>query len=329
MFSAVLIAWALERALAGRWTAASVLMGLNCLVKEDMDVMIVVFGVYALLNRRWRHGAALVGGGLAAYLLTIHVLIPLLGPGYTYTDDYLTTLHSSSSLGILAALLFHPRHTAHLLFGNPVKAALWRHLLEPVGFTCLASPLTLLALPNLVSRLTSGSSNQWSWNYHYDMPLMPIIVIGAADGVARLVRGLRRLPVAVPRRVDLAAAGALAAVALAVTSFQSFKELPLGQWLRSGAYTADPAWLADVRQAVGAVPAGVGVQASDSLAVAFVARDTVTLASSATGRGDWAVVDTAHAAISQDGLNAYLTTIQRLHFVEVDHFGPVLVFHRE
>src|SRR5262249_44804746 len=91
MFSAVLIAWALERALAGRWTAASVLMALTCLVKEDMDLMIVAFGVYALLNRKWRHGAALIAGGLVAYELTIRVLIPAFGPGYTYAGAYLPT----------------------------------------------------------------------------------------------------------------------------------------------------------------------------------------------------------------------------------------------
>lgn len=328
MFSAVLIAWALERALAGRWTAASVLMGLTCLVKEDMDLMIVAFGVYALLNRRWRQGAALIVGGLAAYELTIHVLIPAFGPGYTYTGAYATTLHATTSYGMLAALLFHPRHTAHLLFAGRVKSALWRHLLEPVGFACVASPIALLALPNLVSRLVSSNNNQWSWDYHYDMPLMPVLFLAAADGLARLVRLARRLPFRVPRRLDLIAAGVLATVALSVTAFQSVRELPLGQWLRTSAYDAEPGWLADVRNAVAVVPAGVDVQVSDSVGTAFVARDTVTLTDDNYGRGDWAVVDTAHPFPDAAHVDAYLATIRREGFRETARFGPVLVLHR-
>ncbi|MBR7833763.1 DUF2079 domain-containing protein [Actinospica durhamensis] len=189
MFATPLIAWALERILAGRWTWATVLMCSLCLVKEDLNLMTAAFAVVALCHRRWRRAAFLAVWGLAAYLITVKLVIPEFCPaGYTYLDQYASTLQATNSVQDLMHIVEHPLRVLHLLYDNQTKRALWHLLIVPVLGLCFASPLLLLAAPNLLSRLLSSDPNVWTSHYHYDAPLMPIIFIAAVDGLMRICR---------------------------------------------------------------------------------------------------------------------------------------------
>jgi uncharacterized membrane protein len=338
MFAVPLIAWALERMLVGRWTWASLLMASLSLVKEDLNLTILAFAAVALTRRRWWHAAALAVWAVAAYLLTIKVLIPAFSPqGYTYLNAYSTTLHASNSFQAFWNLITQPRHTAHLLFGSSVKRHLWEHLLEPVGFLALASPIGWLILPNLVSRLASGNPGEWSWNFHYDAPLMPIIVLGAVDGVRRCVAlaswlSTRREGAPAPgrplreRRGLMLGASALALVATTTTTYLSYKSLPLGRWIRRpSSYASSATWLADERSAVAAVPPGVTVQVTNHVAVPLLNRDTVTLVSDLPS-GNWAVLDTVGTSATDP--TSYAAHLRSEGYVTVRTAGTIMVLHK-
>ena len=349
MFAVPLIAWGLERMLAERWTWASLLMASLSLVKEDLNLTILAFAAVALTRRKWWHAAALASWAVAAYLLTIKVLIPAFSPqGYTYLNAYATTLHASNSVQALWNLVTQPRHTARLLFGSSVKRHLWEHLLEPVGFLALASPIGWLILPNLVSRLASGNAGEWTWNFHYDAPLMPILVLGAVDGVRRcaaLASWLsQRRASAAPtmpaparplgdmklsdreRRGLLLGGSALALVAMTTTVYLSYRSLPLGQWLRNpSTYASSAAWLADERSAVAAVPSGVTVQVTNHVAVPLLNRDTVTLVSDLPS-GNWAVLDTVGTSVADP--TSYVAHLRSEGYVTVRTAGTIMVLHK-
>lgn len=201
MFSAPLIAWGLERASANRWTTATVLIGLTVFVKEDLGLLCVMFALYALRNRKWRHALAISVFGVGMFVLCVKVLIPHMNPnGFTYSNDYAQTLHSANFTEAVKYMFTHPADTVRSLFGNPAKRDAWFHILAPVAFLCLASPIALLGLPMMLTRMLSDRDTEWSWHLYYDMPLMPIVFIGAVDGVQRLTRVVSRVAAKVRER---------------------------------------------------------------------------------------------------------------------------------
>jgi uncharacterized membrane protein len=76
----------------------------------------------------------------------------------------------------------------------------------------LASPLVILCLPLLAERMLSSNPAHWGTSAHYSLTIAPIIVMGAADGLARVTRLLRS------RRARVALAAACAAAALAANA---------------------------------------------------------------------------------------------------------------
>jgi uncharacterized membrane protein len=330
MFGAPLIAWALERALAKKWTAASLIIAAGVFVKEDMGAMVVMFAVWALINRKWRHALALFVWGIGMFLLTIDVIIPHYNPGgFTYASDYAANLHANNMDQLIQQLATHPRLGLHLLFNNPAKRQDWLDLLAPVACMCLASPIALLGAPMMVTRMLSSRSTEWSDTLYYDMPLMVITFIGAVDGLQRVVRLLRRFVPRLDRTwLPVLAGSCLAVCSLAVTIHIDRRQVYT--WLSADAFTSKPSWVADVHTALAAIPPGVEVRATDNLAIPLASRDTVTLVGSNVDKGDWAAVDTANPAcpIGPADIPPYLAKLRTLGFQVVTEDGPILVLHK-
>lgn len=331
MFAVPLIAWALERMLAGRWTWAVVLMCSLCLVKEDLNLMTAAFAVLALMHRKWRHAAFLALWGVCLYLLTVKVLIPSFSPeGYTYLGQYSSTLHASNSVQLVLSIIEHPLNVLHLLISNHTKRELWFLLLAPVCGLALASPITLLAVPELLSRLLSSDSSLWSSDYHYDAPLMPILFIGAVDGLQRLTRIVARYADEErSKSVFRYASAGFACATIAVTVHLDPK-LPIGLWSskHNTGYQASAAWNADVRKAIIAVPRGVAVEATNHVAVPLLNRDTVTL-TSADPTSDWAVLDlSAYGGGTDPQAVPYVDGLLHGGWRLVTQDGSIVVLHR-
>lgn len=197
MFQPLLIALAIERALAGKWTAATIFVGLNLFSYEDVGIMAVLFGLWAAWHRKWRHAAVLCVVGPLIVVLFTAVIVPEWGRDVANYQlrhfDYAKTLHASSAGQAFKSMVEHPVHLLRLMVDNPVKRQTWFLLLAPVGFLCLLSPISLLGSSTVVLLMASGNTTHWSTNYHFYLQIAPIIVIGAADGLNRLGRFVRRL----------------------------------------------------------------------------------------------------------------------------------------
>lgn len=342
MFSAPLIAWGLERALAGRWTWASILIGMTAFVKEDMGMLIVMFAVYLAINRKWRHAGILTVWGIGMFLVTVNLIIPHFNPsGFTYADDYVTTLHATTFTGEIQAIVLHPFHTLQLMFGGEEKAQLWTHVLLPVAFMCIASPISLMALPSLVTSTLSGrvGHTEWSWNLYYEMPLMPILFIAAMDGTNRLIRGVRAAAKWneakgldwLDHKLVPPIAGVVVGVFALTVTWSVTQTESLGIWMnQKTSFTAQPGQIADVTAALKYVPSGVEVRATNNLLVPLAARDTATLIGSKVEKGSWAAMDMANPGcpVNGDFTSGYLSTLEQQGFQIVDEEGSIVILHQ-
>jgi uncharacterized membrane protein len=342
MFSAPLIAWGLERALAGRWTWASVLIGMCAFVKEDMGMLIVVFALWAAMNRKWRHAAVLAVWGVGMFVITVNVIIPHFNPnGFTYANDYVTTLHANTFTGEVKAVLLHPGNTLRLMFAGQMKKQLWLHVLTPVLFLCLGSPISLMALPSLITSTLSGraGSTQWSWNLYYEMPLMPIIFLGAVEGTSRLIRVVNRVAKWneakgldwLGHRLFPPVVGVLLGFFALYITWGVTQTESLGLWMNHPkVYTAKAGYIGDVTEALSHIPSGVEVRATNNLLIDLAARDTATLVGSHVEKGSWAAIDTANPGcpIGPNDIPGYLTTLESQGFQVVDQAGSIVVLHQ-
>jgi uncharacterized membrane protein len=315
MFGALFLAWGLERMLAGKWTQATILFAALITVKEDGGLMCVLLGLYALFNRRWRHGAFLIGWGAVWFVVTLKFIIPNLNPGgFTYAKDYQASLHADGLFAGIPYMLTHPLEIFGLMSDQPAKVETWQQLFIPVGFAALASPLALLIVPVMLSRMLSSRDTQWSSDLYYDMPLMPILFAAAADGFRRIgslvdrARGLGpdpdpQLPPPAepadpprerawwnPRTATVLAA--IAAPLFVLFAVLDARDHKIVQWYEGTAPEFNNVGIVgEAPEALSRIPAGVTVRATNNLLIPLLPTNEVTLIGSNVDKGDWAVVD--------------------------------------
>jgi uncharacterized membrane protein len=323
MFGALFLAWGLERMLAGKWTQATILFAALITVKEDGGLMCVLLGLYALFNRRWRHGAFLIGWGAVWFVVTLKFIIPNLNPGgFTYAKDYQASLHADGLFAGIPYMLTHPLEIFGLMSDQPAKVETWQQLFIPVGFAALASPLALLIVPIMLSRMLSSRDTQWSSDLYYDMPLMPILFAAAADGFRRIgslvdrARGLGpdpdpQLPAKPPAEEpetgepteppkkrawwNPRTATVLAAIAAPLFvwfAVQDARDHKIVQWYQGTAPEFNNVGIVgEAPEALSRIPRDVTVRATNNLLIPLLPTNEVTLIGSNVDKGDWAIID--------------------------------------
>jgi uncharacterized membrane protein len=155
------------------WTAAIALM----LTKEDLVPVVAFIGLTLALQGHRRVGLALMVTGAAAFLLIIEVVIPAFGADSNYVGAY-------------EALLRRPWDIPAALITPPAKlmtALLW---LAPFVLLPLLSPIAILLVPFVFTRLLSDVPAYWGTTFHYSAPIAPILVMSAGDGLCRIARCL-------------------------------------------------------------------------------------------------------------------------------------------
>lgn len=186
----------------------------------------------------------LAAAGLGASLLQICVLIPALNPEHAY--GFLTFGSPSANGGGNAVGL------TELFTGVGTKAHLLLLLGLVTAFTALASPLVLLAVPDLLMRFASSDSSYWGTSYHYNAVLMPILFAAAVDGIARIRARDGRIAALLARHAVLGIAVAAAFVLPFYALGHAFGALP---------YAPGALHLAALHHAEDEVPAGESVEA--------------------------------------------------------------------
>ncbi len=189
----------LERGLARRHGPAAVWAAVLCTVKEDMGLVVGLFG--ALLAVRAHRagsrggrttGLALMVAGPAVTAAAVRWFLPAMGgvPGYYWSYGRVGADPGEA----LVRLVTEPWAVALVAVTPTVKAALLVWLLGTLALLPLGSPTFLLALPLLGERVLSDNPNHWPAIHHYDAFLWPILLTAALETAGRLHRARSRLP---------------------------------------------------------------------------------------------------------------------------------------
>jgi uncharacterized membrane protein len=248
-----LLLWAFVAMMRDRNGWALLAIVLVLLTKEDAGLVVAPLGVLMALRWKKRIGWVVAGAGVVAFVVAFGVVLPALSPSGSllYTDRYASI--GTGPLGIVAGILTRPWVLLEG-FHTMSQVAYLGMLLLPLPIVLLA-PWTLLAVaPALFANLLSAHYYQYDIRYHYTAFLIPLLIIGAVTGLARLAGRWRR-PVAT--RVM---AGCVVAAVLGQVLFSPF---PLGP--RRTNWPRAPADVSAYEEAVRLVPDDAVVSASSLL----------------------------------------------------------------
>lgn len=212
--------------------------------KEDMSLLLVMLGGYALL-RAWRAparppcrreparrawamvGMATVAAGLAWFLATVYIIMPSFsaGEGNVLFQRYAEV--GGSPQGLLRTLLSNPTAVAGALL-SAERVQYLVGLLASLGFLTLAAPWALiLAAPTLGINMLSNYPPMYSGISHYSAPVVPFLLIGAVYGAHSLAGFMQRRLRLSGGRALLLVGGWLLLSALLYQGVQGFTPLSL------------------------------------------------------------------------------------------------------
>lgn len=282
--------------------------------KEDFGMaMVMPIGIAIILKGRPWLGAALSAAGTASSLLALYWILPALNPNHTYEywnkegcADPTAAAHQSP-LCLIGQSTQNGGSKLELLF----------LLLGITAFIALRSPLVILAVPNLFSRLASNDSSFWGTAWHYNAPLMPLLFIAAADGIIR-ARKAGTLDAAAGR-VRLWARGVSdamqrhGAVAMLAVAVALVPQFAYGQFFDPGTFTFDARTQA-LNHAMSLVPDGVSVETTLNMLAPLGARDDAYWVGNSNPATDYVVFDSVESGFSPPVSNV-------LQFEEQRHPG--------
>jgi uncharacterized membrane protein len=267
--SAAFLLWAMYFLWADRIAGFLVCGVLAAATKEEVALLVGLFGLPLALRRRFLGASVLVGGALW-FLAALLLVIPHFNPGghSPYLERYAYLGHGVG--GILTGMARHPGTVVQTLLSRP-RLLYLNTLLDPLGFVpLLGLPVLLLAAPTLALNMLSADPTMYSGFYQYSAEIVPYLIAGAIVGVAAVSRAAagatwrRALPVTVSS-LTLAAA-------VAGCTLQGFTPLSAGYAVPSvGPHQRLEA------QLTGLVPPGAVVAAADEIEPHLSDRRTVYL----------------------------------------------------
>jgi uncharacterized membrane protein len=157
--------------------------------KEEMALILALFGGYAILRRRrWRIGLIFVGLGLVWFYVGVFWIQPLFSPSGENVQFSRYAWLGSTPLEMVTSILKSPDKIWLQIWHRARLGDYLLRLLAPVAFMSLFDPLTMmLAAPsfaaNLLSKLLSQTRVE---EFHYTAPIVPFIIASAVYGVERL-----------------------------------------------------------------------------------------------------------------------------------------------
>jgi len=171
-----------------RWGLATFWLIVTLLCKENMGLIVAMFGVYALIKQRnLKWGVAWIILGLATFWLTSFWLIPLVRGEASDTMARYAWL-GESPVDILITAVTHPSLVWQELT-QPYRLFYLTQLLLPLGFLALFGwPEFLLVLPGLGLNLLAQHHCQSAIYCQYTAPVVPFLFIAVVFGVSALRR---------------------------------------------------------------------------------------------------------------------------------------------
>jgi uncharacterized membrane protein len=255
------------------------------LTKEQIPLVVAALGVwYALARRRPWAGTAIAAVGVVAAVLAIEAVIPHFNEGASSSFYGRYDEVGGSPSGILRTAATDPGDVLSTVFderGVDYLAA----LLLPLLALFAASPLALVALPELAINLLSATPTQTSIHFHYTAGAIPPLMAASVLGTAWLDR----------RRPGLATPLALTAVAACLIAnwrlgpLPIWRDVPGGETLQAYASHVSAHDRAAAR-AVERIPDDAVVSATNSLGAHLSARKRI-LSFPYVQDADWVVAD--------------------------------------
>lgn len=204
-FAAPALAFATYFLFHHRYKPFLVCLGIALLIREEIALIVIVFGVYVfLVERRRVFGAALFLFGCVATVALLNYIIPFFhgsdyAPGFYYFGSGVTaeaqTRYTYLGHGIpeiLGTIITQPGVISqHIL--TPAKIEFVLHLVVPLGLLPLIGiEACFLALPTLGYSLLSEFGFQYSITSFYTAPMLPFLFFGTALGARRIIDWKRR-----------------------------------------------------------------------------------------------------------------------------------------
>jgi uncharacterized membrane protein len=184
-------AWLAYR--SGRTRLLWVMFAIALLTRSDVALIIVMFGVYGLLERRrWTVSWLPIAVGAAWFFLALYVIVPHFSTaGFIYEDHYQWL--GGGVRGIVTSTLTRPWFVArNLLTADRIRYTF--DLLFPFAFLPLLKPrILLIPLPIYLLNILSSFSKQYTITSHYNALIVPFLMIAALEAVADIVA--RRGPI--------------------------------------------------------------------------------------------------------------------------------------
>ncbi|WP_327674883.1 DUF2079 domain-containing protein [Kitasatospora sp. NBC_00458] len=323
-----------ERGLARRYGTAVLAAALLCATKEDLGLLVGVYGLVLLWRGRPRgdrqgeragdrrglaYGAGLLVGGPLASALAIVWLIPAMGgqPDYYWVYGPIGP-DAGSALG---NVLGDPLLLLRVATNADLKPLLVLWLFGTLLLLPLRSATTLCLLPLLAERILSDNANHWSIAHHYDAFLWPVLLTATLEALGRLhARG------GLHRRAGYGMGAAVVAVSLASSVMLGGISLLTPAGWRPSASSA-----ALVRGAA-QIPDGARVEADNQVVPRLVGRtDTVLVDGVPRGR-DYVLIrsDTRTFPFQSDKEQAERIELLLAHgYRQVWAEQGVVLLHRE
>ena len=321
-FAVPLIAFAILFADQERWRSFFSCAVLLLLVKEDLAILIAFLGIYLILKRHRRQGAACVLLGVVAFYVTTKLLMPHFAVVGTAVprgspQHWSYTRLGKNQLDALRNTIAHPTLLPRVFLHPVVKEHTELAIFRPFAFLAVFSPLTIVAIPLLAERFLSSTTSYWVQTYHYTATISPIVAMASADGLTNLLRWTRS-SARLWRR--LALAGGALVVALNVVALPSS---PLAS-LTDPSFYQQTATDAAGNAALAHIPPRVSVVTQNAIAPHLTHRDVVTLLTR-TSRDRTYIVTNIHAS-PRPGF-AKRGEIQR-YLAHKEAHGYVVIFYR-
>lgn len=172
-------------AMRKRWGWFSFCIVLTLFAKEDAALIVFGLGLYIALKLDRKVGALTSLAALAWLLAATKLFIPLAngGQGPFYEDLY--GAFGSDIVSIARNVLFNPTQVLDLA-SEEERLTYFRHLLTPVAFLALLSPLLLaVAGPQLLANIISVQPYTYQIRYQYSLLITTVIFLATVQAIRK------------------------------------------------------------------------------------------------------------------------------------------------
>lgn len=178
-----------------RYRAMMFWLALALLVKEEVALIAIGFGLYVLfIQRKWRFGLVLTAATVGWAVVQFTVLMPAwteTGGSYVFVRRY--GAFGETPAEVLRTILTSPATVVRVVATGAKALFVWQLFAPLAGIPLLGMPATLLALPTVSYLILSDYALQVSIQHHYTAPLVPGLFLGAVLGLQRLQSWHRRV----------------------------------------------------------------------------------------------------------------------------------------